>query len=51
MKSESTKKKDAKVKDLAKKGISPREADAIRGGVARRGGDDDDDLDELEVQR
>ena len=51
MKAHSPKKKSSKVKDLPRKGVSARQAENIRGGVLRRSGDDDDDLDELEVQR
>jgi hypothetical protein len=39
-----------KPKDLPQKAITPETADQVRGGKARAGGDDDD-LEELEVQR
>ncbi len=39
-----------KPQDLPKKAIKPETADQVRGGRARSGGDDDD-LEELEVQR
>ena len=39
-----------KPQDLPSKAIKPATADQVRGGAARRGGDDDD-LEELEVQR
>ncbi len=38
-----------KLDDLKKKVPTPQEADRIKGGVKRRGGDDD--LDDLEVER
>ena len=39
-----------KVKDLDPKATEPETGDQVRGGRARRGGDDDD-LEELQVQR
>jgi hypothetical protein len=39
-----------KAKDLDPKAIKPETADQVRGGRARKGGDDDD-LEELQVQR
>jgi hypothetical protein len=37
-----------KVEDLAEKAIKPEQAEQVRGG---RAGGDDDDLEELQVQR
>lgn len=38
-----------KVEDLKKKAPTPQEAERVKGGARRRGGDDD--LEDLEVER
>jgi len=48
--SKQPKKPDGGMKDLPNKGVTPDKAAGVKGGRARSGGDDDD-LEELEVQR
>lgn len=43
-------KKPDQVKDLPGKAVTPEKAGEVKGGAMRAGGDDDD-LEELEVQR
>ena len=43
-------KKPDQVKDLPGKSVTPEKAGDVKGGAMRAGGDDDD-LEELEVQR
>jgi len=42
---------ETRIDDLPEKQVDAQDASAVKGGLARAGGDDDDDLDELEVQR
>ena len=48
-KQQEKKQADPKIEDLPSK-VTPETAENVKGGAARRGGDDDD-LEELQVQR